>query len=206
MLEEELVGLMERHEQRQSTQKSISPRNSPRNSPARIQMVELEHLADEALAALEKGQSFSERKGVRVIQGVCQHFYSSETMLEELSTESEWGEVNLCGDFGGDMGKLWEMIHINGEPECDNQYVLSADFGLLSNSFEMVSSLARLTEDHAAGGHVLTQSPIPRLSAHFMQGQLLEQSYQVGVTGAAEHSRKLIAVGSNAQSGGLLCQ
>lgn len=147
LLEEEVVALMEAGGQicRESDQPTLpaevskqvfSPEVTGPQPLAGLEMIpepedqlDLTLLAEHILLTLQQGDELIEQQALILLKAAC-----TESMKEprhsiiEMSTATDWAEINVCGDLNGQVDKLWEIIEINGYPEGDNQYIFNGDF------------------------------------------------------------------------------
>jgi len=92
-------------------------------------------------------------------------------MIIEIDVDVSGGgvqEVNVCGDLGGEVEKLWRVFEINGQPDEDNPYIFNGDV-FQRNSMDMAAALFALKILYPAYVYIL-RSNIYRGSSPAKQG------------------------------------
>jgi len=143
LLEEEVVALMEAGVELAS-HKPESPVEVPKRTlsveaagphlaglemiPEPKDQLDLTLLAEHILDTLQHGDELVEQQALTLLKAVYTNLLQQPGhSIIEMNTATDWAEVNICGDLGGQVNKLWEIIDINGYPEADNQYIFNGD-------------------------------------------------------------------------------
>lgn len=134
LLEEELVTLMEtvaeaNHEvNNQPSTRATAPAAVVPDAPAPCAVTvpqldgdQLEELAQDILDSLKRDLGIPENGASALMDSVM----CLQPSIAEVSTSSDWAEVNVCGELGSDLSLLWQILDINGSPELDNQYIFN---------------------------------------------------------------------------------
>lgn len=161
----------------------VKSANEPFQHGAPLSMIAVESV----LQDMEEGHTPTEEEVAGVLASAAE-LLTSERMqaIIEIDVDTSCGEqeINICGDLGGEVDKLWDIFEINGEPDEDNPYIFNGDL-FEHGACELTTALFALKLLYPESVHILRRSG----------GSACPQSGSIHAA-AVEHVTSLLPIGA----------